>query len=539
MPSTTPLVFDRTKFDKYEKGDLGIADKIYTEDILPKQPTAEKTPKNGIWANEKTILQVFFELNKPLIELNKHYLALQGHIEYIMVCLSGGPNPYNLSTTKLYAYTQNIGDMNKFKTGYDAASLKTAGQTEVEQAPPKLPEYIFIGYYNKDGGVKTPNAQENHFKLPGYNSWPQYKTKNEYTTEQTTKINNDTATVEEPYKSIIRKARVKGFDKEWEFMEKENSMSKLDIPKNIKYAFKPITTTYLNKQIDIDIETDYALKINSKDDEGNIYILATLKPGINAPTPSANSGGTNSSQNSKIKQQPDPIPTSSYPLAAKHLFNKTLKMMLKDYIPLIIKMKLLLAKPDKYAGDLLTKYIIENFESFDKDIQNKPLLKNKYYSDDIFLFDGQLAVNVDKFKCFLNVNSGHISFKSSGNVDNEQNSIKYVMYLTALSVNYCNQMIDVYAKVLESIFDITQIPAMVTNLFSLADFKKVVLPNNLIKMAGGKGTDLLTIPAYEKQEGADMKDTEQNFKKVTKYFINEYINLINIVYNTQLATKLP
>ena len=45
MPSTKELVFDRTKFDKYIKGDLGIGDLIHKQETLPIINQA-KTPQD-------------------------------------------------------------------------------------------------------------------------------------------------------------------------------------------------------------------------------------------------------------------------------------------------------------------------------------------------------------------------------------------------------------------------------------------------------------------------------------------------------------
>ena len=98
MPSTKEFVFNASKFNPYIIGDLGVADRIFTEDVQPKINQC-KTPKDkldfqnmiypvnkktGLWALEKTFLSSSVELNKSIIELNKHALELMGHLEYLI-----------------------------------------------------------------------------------------------------------------------------------------------------------------------------------------------------------------------------------------------------------------------------------------------------------------------------------------------------------------------------------------------------------------------------------------------------------------------
>ena len=277
MPSTKQLAFDQTKFDRYIQGDLGIADLIYNQEVKPiisqaktpqdialLQPLIVPNKKTGLWALERTFIQTTFELHRPLIELNKHLLELFGHLEYIVACISGGANPFNLPSSYANAFKQNIADMSKFTTKFEPDNLNSAGQSQ--SPPPVLPLIIFLGRFDAIGQKLSSNNEEiDKFKLDTNNYiWPQYQNKDEFTTEQTDLINQETESVDEPYKSEIRNSRSDSFDDEWDDMDSKNQLKTNFnyLPPNLKKYYRPMTVDYQNQQVEIDLEEDYNIEVH-------------------------------------------------------------------------------------------------------------------------------------------------------------------------------------------------------------------------------------------------------------------------------------
>jgi hypothetical protein len=554
MPSSKQLVFDRTKFDKYIKGDLGIADKIHQEEVVPiinkaytpqdkalLQELINPNKKTGLWAVEKSFIATSFELQKPIIELNKHYLELLGHLEYIVACISGGPNPFNLSTSYAYAFKQNIADMSKFKTGFEPASLNSAAQTELP--PPILPEQIFLGRFNSVGQPLGPDsADQGRFALEtGNKIWPQYQSYDQFTNEQTELISQETIAVEEPYRSDILNSRPESFPDEWDDMESKNQLKQnfAYLPPNLKKYYVPVTTQYQNRQVDIDIEEDYDIDVSIvKDaDEVPFYtITAVLKESVRVNILNATNGSSSSQP-----QLPDPIPSQSYARAAKFFFKKTLKVLLKKYIPVLIKIKQLLAKPQEYVGNILISNMYKYFEMFDQTLGTKPdsdKTKSKYFYNGKFVMDGVVNMNVDKWKVYLNIADQRLEIKSGNKkVPIEQSSTKLLMDLIGLSTNYLNETVDIFSGFLMGLFKVKQIPTLIPGLLSYQSFRNTLLQTKIVSMLGGSGVNLLTIPAWL-EPPSKSNDMERSFKRLVTMFINGFIEMPNIIFNQQLAQKL-
>lgn len=555
MPSNKQLVFDRTKFDKYIIGDLGIGDLIHKQETLPivaqaKTPQDKKlleplivpNKKTGLWALEKTFINTAFDLNRPLIEMNKHLLELFGHLEYIVTCISGGPNPFNLSSSYAFAFKQNIADMKKFKTNFEPETLANSGQTELP--PPVLPPTIFLGRFNSVGdSIGTANYELDKFSLQTNNRiWPQYQSFEQFTQEQTNLIFQETEAVDEPYKSDIRNSRSDSFPDEWDDMDNKNQLRKNFnyLPAKIKKYYIPTTVEYQGKEVEIDIEEDYTIDVLITRDDQQVptYIItALLKESVSLANQES-VGNLNNNQ----PQTPDPIPSQSYASAAKFFFKKTLKVILKKYLPVLIKTKQLLASSDKYVGDIMISYMLKNYEMFDPQLPNKPNtdpIKQKYFINGKFVMDGVANMNVDKFKNYLEIINQTPKIKPGSKTTKvQQSSTLMLLDLTAFATNYLNQMIDVYASFLLGLFKIKNLPTMLPGFLSYQSFRNVLLRTNIITMLGGRGIDLLTIPCWIEPPQRN-NEMERTFKQIVTLLINGSIEITNITYNQQIGTKLP
>ena len=556
MPSTKELVFDRTKFDKYIKGDLGIGDLIHKQETLPIINQA-KTPqdkavlaplivpnkKTGLWALEKSFINTAFDLNRPLIEMNKHLLELFGHLEYIMTCISGGPNPFNLPSSYANAFKQNISDMRKFKTQFEPESLNTAGQTELP--PPTLPAVVFLGRFNSIGDSIGPDGQDtDRFSIDSSNKvWPQYQSFEEFRDEQTNLIFEETAEVDEPYKSDIRDSRSDSFDDEWDDMSNKNQLRKNHnfLPTGIKKYYRPLKVEYQNQEVEIDLEEDYDIDVTTTLNSENIptyIIIANLKPSVSL----ANQPTLDGQQNNSQPQTPDPIPSQSYASAAKFFFKKTLKVILKQYLPVLIKTKKLLASSDTYVGDLLISHMIKNFEMFDPALRSKrntDPIKQKYFVDNKFVMDGIVNMDVDKFKNYLEIQNQSLKLKpGKKSTKIQQSSTIMLVDLIAMMTNYLNQMIDVYLSFLLGLFKIKNIPTTLPGFLTYQSFRNILLPTNIIKMLGGQGVNLLTIPAWIEPPNKN-NEMERTFKQIVTLLINGSIEITNITFNQQIGQKMP
>jgi len=553
MPSTKQLAFDQTKFDRYIQGDLGIADLIYNQEVKPiisqaktpqdialLQPLIVPNKKTGLWALERTFIQTTFELHRPLIELNKHLLELFGHLEYIVACISGGANPFNLPSSYANAFKQNIADMSKFTTKFEPDNLNSAGQSQ--SPPPVLPLIIFLGRFDAIGQKLSSNNEEiDKFKLDTNNYiWPQYQNKDEFTTEQTDLINQETESVDEPYKSEIRNSRSDSFDDEWDDMDSKNQLKTNFnyLPPNLKKYYRPMTVDYQNQQVEIDLEEDYNIEVKTVFDDNQIptyTIIASLKESVSLANQS-------SLGNNNQPQTPDPIPSQSYAKAAKFFFKKTLKVLLKKYIPVIAKTKELLVSSDKYVGDLMISYMLQNYEMFDPELATKSdsdPIKQKYFVNGNFVMDGIANMNVDKFNNYLQINNQKLSIKPGFyNVENQQSSTLMILNLIALSTNYLNQMLEVYSSFLLGLFKVKNIPTLLPGFLSYQSFRNVLLKNNIITMLGGQGINLLTIPCWLPSPNSS-NEMERTFKQIMTLLINGLIEISNVVYNQPIAVKLP
>lgn len=555
MSSNKELVFDRTKFDKYINGDLGIGDLIHRQETLPIVNQA-KTPqdkallaplivpnkKTGLWALEKSFINTAFDLNRPLIEMNKHLLELFGHLEYITTCISGGPNPFNLSSSYANAFKQNIGDMRKFKTEFEPETLNNAGQTELP--PPTLPQVIFLGRFNSLGeSIGTDGQETDRFSIETENrKWPQYQSFEEFTNEQTDLIFQETAEVDEPYKSDIRNSRSDSFNDEWDDMTNKNQLKRNHnlLPPNIKKYYRPLKVEFQNQEVEIDIEDDYEIDVTTTLNDENLptyLIIANLKESVSL----ANQPTLEGQQNNSQPQTPDPIPSQSYASAAKFFFKKTIKVILKQYLPVIIKTKKLLAKSDEYVGDLLVSHMIKNFEMFDPTLRTKPNndpIKQKYFIDDRFVMDGIVNLDVDKFKNYLEIQNQSLKLKpGKKKVKIEQSSTILLVDLIAMMTNYSNQMIDVYLSFLLGLFKIKSIPTVLPGFLSYQSFRNVLLRPNIISMLGGQGVDLLTIPAWIEPPNRNA-EMERTFKQIVTLLINGSIEITNVAFNQQIGQKM-
>ena len=120
MPSSAVFVFDPNKIDKFDKGDIGIGDTIYKEDIKPIKNTlltpedkaefeklSDPNKKAGVHALEKTAISGMLDSQKAFIELCKVCLELFGAMEVTSTSLTGGINPENDPSSFAYAYKTN------------------------------------------------------------------------------------------------------------------------------------------------------------------------------------------------------------------------------------------------------------------------------------------------------------------------------------------------------------------------------------------------------------------------------------------------
>lgn len=571
MPSSKQLTFDRSKFDKYIKGDLGIADKIHQEEIQPlvnqcQTPKdkadfiklMEPNKKTGMWAVEKSFIQTSFESQKPFIELTKIALELLGHLEYITTCISGGPNPFNLPTSYASAHKQNIGDMKKFITGFEYYNLQTAGNAEPITPPqPTLPKDLFLGRFDAGGGSMSPgNYASGKFNLnTGNFVWPQYTSFEEFTSEQNQKIDTDTQGLDNDLRQTIISSRKESYGDEWSDMEEKNIIKKNYefLPPSLKHSYKAFTQNYQGSDVYIDIEEDYDVNVQTLTDANNnnavFYVItATLQASVAANNLAAGQPG-NSSPNQSAPKSPDPIPNQSYAKAAKFFFGKTLKLIVQQYIPVLVKAKTLMAKPEEYIGNILLINMQKNFEMFDPELKGKPKddeIKKKYYSEDKFLFDGITNMKAGKWDInlaitdsIMKITRGQAGFDSK-NI--EHSVLKMTTNLVGLSSNFLSEMLDIFSAFLTGIFSIKSIPTILGGFLTYQSFRNVLIPVKVYSMLGCTNpTDLTTMPVFtEPPPGSPMvSQTKKAFRRLITEFINGFVEIPNIIMNQTLAPPLP
>lgn len=552
MPSTKEFVFNASKFNPYIIGDLGVADRIFTEDVQPKINQC-KTPKDkldfqnmiypvnkktGLWALEKTFLSSSVELNKSIIELNKHALELMGHLEYLIACISGGPNPYNLSSSFLYNHKNNINDLNKFKTSFEPNNLASSGQ--VNLPPPQYPDVIFLGRFNSTGDQLDPsNEQQDKFYLENQGNyvWPQYQSKDDFISIQTELTRIESQNIDEPYKSLLLNSRPKSFDNEWDDLNNNNQLRQISyLPLSLKKPFMNQTVEFQSQFVDVSIEEDYNVQVFTSNDENELpifTIVAYLKESVKV----LNSPFASAGQQSQQPQTPDPIPPQSYSRAANFFFNKTIKLLFKKYLPIIIKIKKLLGTPDKYIGDVLIKGMLDNYEMFDLSLQTKPEnhpIRQKYFYKKTFVLDGVSNINLEKFNVNLEIKNQALKMNLGQKQGTQQTTTLMIMNLFGFITRYIHEMTDAFASIIVDLFDLFALPTVVPNFLSFKVFKDVVTQPNIIKLLGGKNNDILTIPAWipPPQKNPEM---ERSFKKTMTYLMNAYLDFINIAFNQKLA----
>ncbi len=569
MPSSAVFVFDPDKIDKFNKGDIGIADKIYKEDIKPigkKLPTpddkaefeklSEPDKKAGLHALERTAIAGMLDSQKAFIELCKVCLELFGAMEVTSASLTGGINPENDPSSFAYAYKTNKATLAQVKTGFEVGATASG-------AEPILPPSLFLGKFKRSTiGLGTFNAiSPSGGDLNGRVSinnaaWPQWKDLNSYQTYETEQLNQKTATLDPPLKAAIVGGRLGILPQEWGEMEAGNQLIKkyqtLADP-NLFHSFKTMKVIYQDAEVDVNPELNYLIKVDrvtstaANNTYEQITITATLDPNKVSPPGSASAGvGVFT-----------PAAPPSFPGGQSGLVQvwptfaqKVLPVILTKALPLLIKIETqVLAEPAEYLGPILQKRLKEYYEMFDpklKDKSNDDETKKKYYFDNKFIMDGKASIDVKSLKMTMTAGGGDPTFKPGKEQfppDFQMDPILIsIMNLTALPINFLKDVVTQFKVILLKSFIIPALPATTVEVKQLLWIKQLMLLPNLLLYLGVQGTDLTKIPMFNMPKIGDPQTIAKVLKKFIRLltlFINGFISLVNTITNSTIVPELP
>lgn len=544
------LAFDPDKLNKFVIGDLGIADLIHKNQITPilaAIPNAKDkeifyklqipNKKTGLWAMEKTIVSSTLESQKPLIELVKVLLELFAGLEYTITSLTGGSNPENDVNSFYSAFTQNKDKHNQFKTNVGTPPTPDA---EIVILPP----IIFLGKYNRSsnsGDVSANGSGPEHGEFYNGLYWPQYQSKDEFENEQINKLNLQISSLDDDTKKLMIDGRKDSIDDEWNGMQDTNQIKKNYEPyffNNIKKYFKPQTVTYLNKQVDIDIEDDYNINVDKQVMSNNFfyredhYIIATLKDDAK-PTAS----GT--------PKNPKNLPGSIL-RAIKAFIKKVLPVIVKKLIPIITAIKKIISNPVEFIGTILMTKLKEHFEMFDPSLKNKSEDDpdhHKYWSGKNFVMDGTAILDVGLLKITMAINTGLPTFKigTDKKPKKENPILKQVANMVALPINFLKGILDAINNFFKKLFKVKELSNVFSDLVSLNWVKDLLSTDKIFEFLGAKNGDITTIPFLNIPKAGNLSilpEVIKGFIKMIMNFINGFIDLPNTLFNMELVPHL-
>jgi len=557
MASSVPFAFDVDKLNRFVNGDIGIADlihKIQIAPILNTIPTKkdkdiffklqEPNRKAGLWAVEKSVISTMLDSQKPFIELAKICLEMFGALEQTITILIGGPNPLNKPDSFAGANALNKDKMATFKTGMEPDPVPPGEE-------PIPPPNIFLGKYfrnNALGNVSPLNSgpEKGEF-YPGF-YLQQYQNFQQFNDSENAKLQKDIADVPEDIKPDIIDGRFQSIGDEWSEMDSENQLRKkynleFGFGNNMLKYFIPTKVQYLNKEVEIDVETDYdisVIKTNNVDNNGAVYqdfyISAVLKP---------EAGPVGIGQ----KAQPLVFPGNNLVWAVKTFLKKALPVIIKKLIPVIVAIQKLLSKPVEFIGGILMEKLKEYFEMFDPTLKNKPeddKDRQKYWSGNKFVMDGVAALDIGLMKITLGLKDGIPSFKVGKDAippnTNEQPILKQVANLAALPINFLKGVFDSFKNLLKNLFNIKKLPSVVSDFISFKWIKDLMSLEKMLEFLGAKNGDLSTIPFLSiPKSGATqlVPGMIQAFLKMIVNFINGFIGIPNTILNIQLVPTIP
>lgn len=567
MPGST-LVFDKNDLDKFDKGDLGIADRIYNEDIKPESAKAitpqdkakfdelaNPNKKAGLHAMEKTAISGMLDTQKIFAELCKICLELFGGMEVASAALTGGINPENDPSSFAYAYKMNKSKMAQFKTGFETGATP-------DGADPVYPPALFLGKFKRS----TPNVGTYNQIAPtqadlsgrfsiNNDAWPKWTDFNAYQNYEVDSLNAKMVTLDQPTKAVIMNGRLGIIGQEWGEMESGNQMVKkygnLADP-NLYHSYKTMTVVYQGKEVEVSPEINYIINVDrqvstaANNTYDQITITATLDPTKVAP-PSNNQGSFGPTT---------PASPPSFPGGQSGLIQvwptfaqKVLPVLIKKVLPFLVKVETeIFVDPSKHLGGILEKRLKEHYEMFDPKLKDKPKddeTRKKYWNGDDFVSKGKASIKVGVVEMTMDSKGGDPKSKTGKeNIPREQMDplLLSVMNLTALPMNFLKDVIAQFKVILLKIFAIPALPATTIEVKQLLWIKQLMLLPNLYRYLGVKGVDLTDIPMFNIPKDGNLSVVPQMIKKFIKLitmFINGFIDIVNSIANTSLGVKLP
>jgi hypothetical protein len=562
--SSIPFAFSVEKLNKFVNGDIGIADTIHKAQISPILAAIpypkdkeiflklqEPNRKAGIWAIEQTVISSMLESQKPFVELAKICLEMFGSIEVVVAMLVGGPHPENIPNSFSSGQKESAADMKKFKTGQEPEPPLPPGP------PPIPPDNIFLGKYMRGGFTGNVNpvgsGPERGEFYPGY-YWTQYQNYNEFFQVEDVKLQKAIVDVPPDVQQDIIDGRFSSIGDEWQGMLDENQLKANHIGtfgpgNNLFKYFKPIEISYLNNVMEIDVEGDYDIKvdtINQYNDIGAIvrqdfYIYATIKPEAKPPNPQA----------SQPAQPPVFVgtPVTLLLQAIKYFLKKVLPIIIKKLIPVIVALQKLLTSPAEFIGLILMEKLKEYFEMLDPALKSKPKddeIRNKYYSGDTFVADGIAAIDVGILKMTLGIKDGLPSFKQGAQPPppgvKEQPTLKKIANMVALPINFLKGILDAFKDLLKNLFIVPKLPVVMADFISFKFVKDLMSMEKMLEFLGAVGGDVTKIPFLAIPSVGAVQlvpDMIKAFLKMIVHFLNGFIGMPNTILNVELVPKIP
>jgi hypothetical protein len=529
MSSNKPFIPNSKILKDFANGDIKITEAFITPVLSgiggksnnnSDNNLFEEQSKNsikGFKALEKTIVSTFFDTQKPIIEGVLLILDLFASLELTKTYITGGINPFKDPNSFVNEKASNIKSINEI----------SKQDTDIIEYPNKI---ILTKYDSNNNKVNIDINTDSY-----YGDWNKYISYQELVQLRRNQHEIDFNTFTLTERNEMFKDRLDMIKLEYENTIKDSQIKNLDFLSNdIKFIFDNQNIIFLNKEILIDIESDYYVDILKEEFENNYKhytYIATRKP-------------INELENAESLKNGANFITSNPAKAIKIFLKQVIPIISKKIIKLIKMLQKIISDPGSFLLLPLIEKLKDKFEFLDKDLKNKPKTdktKTLYYDDkNNFILDGTAKIKLFSKELGLTIKDGVIT--KLDNLDNKiQPLLELVLNIMKIPFELIKDFINTLKDLIKSLMKLTEIPNKYNEFLTFEWLKKLISPENLLKYIGSTDGTLMTLPFLKIPNVGDNKTINkviQTIKDFITSIFTSFITLIENIFNIKLNIKL-
>lgn len=515
MPPFVPKI---EKITAALKGDIGIATALQSASsqkiqasikdskVLAKFKSLDKPPANsGLKSLEKTTVSTMMENFKPLIEVALAMLALLGGVEVFAGKAFTGVNPY--------------GDLSTFAGGMAAAQQALSDLREAGLAKPNAtaaarpkPEIVLVGVFDENGAPVEPTNAE---KLNSYYAgpWPLVRSVDDHRQSRANALKTSLAALARADRDEISQTSLDSVQDEWDFMSKEGALYQARVfylpapattlppvavplvaplrgwlaPKKIKDAAG---------EVELDLEEDYNVEVFYSYTYKRHVVHALLKPELRP-------GPVNGSSGNSATRRPGTSPYFPIPLKAPILLIKLVAPIITSkLIPALTTISEIIANPATFLLPLVMMKLKEHFEWFDPSIKFLPdtdPLKQKYFSNGVFLMDGAASLTLLGATLTVGLKNA-IPFSRTTPIqpgEKEQPMLKTVLGIVKMPIEILVGILKSFMDLLKKLFNPAKIVKAVADFVTFKWLIDLLSPDGILTLLGAQPGKPETIPFFK------------------------------------------